>query len=109
MAGSGLPSPPVSNMSRATSPRIATWPRAIGPDATIYEHYRFGDMLDMLLLDDRQYRSAPACVHGGRPTWVPDCPERTEEARAMLGRPQERWFDARLGDGKGRWTIVAQQ
>ena len=27
----------------------------------------------------------------------------------MLGRPQERWFDARLGDGKGRWTIVAQQ
>ena len=83
--------------------------RPIGPDATIYEHYRFGDMLDMLLLDDRQYRSAPACVHGGRPTWVPDCPERTEEARAMLGRPQERWFDARLGDGKGRWTIVAQQ
>ena len=83
--------------------------RPIGPNATIYEHYRFGDMLDMLLLDDRQYRSAPACVHGGRPTWVPDRPERTEEARAMLGRPQERWFDARLGDGKGRWTIVAQQ
>jgi alkaline phosphatase D len=85
----------------------STRPR--GPNATIYEHYRFGDMLDMLLLDDRQYRSASACVHGGRPTWVPDCPERTEEARTMLGRRQERWLDARLGDSRGRWTVVAQQ
>jgi alkaline phosphatase D len=83
--------------------------RPRGPNATIYEHYRFGDMLDVLLLDDRQYRSAPACVQGGRPTTVPDCVERTEEARTMLGAAQERWLDARLGDSKGHWTIVAQQ
>lgn len=83
--------------------------RPVGPDATIYAHYRFGDLLDMLLLDDRQYRSAPACVQGGRPTTVPDCAERTEEARTMLGLAQERWLDARLGDARGRWTIVAQQ
>ncbi|KRR21537.1 alkaline phosphatase [Bradyrhizobium lablabi] len=83
--------------------------RPIGPNATIYAHYRFGDMLDLLLLDDRQYRSAPACVKGGRPTTVADCEERTEEARTMLGGSQERWFDARLGDRRGRWTIVAQQ
>jgi alkaline phosphatase D len=81
----------------------------IGPNATIYAHYRFGDMLDFLLLDDRQYRSAPACVQGGRPTTVPDCAERTDEARTMLGSAQEKWFDARLGDRRGRWTIVAQQ
>jgi alkaline phosphatase D len=83
--------------------------RPRGPNATIYERYRFGDMLDILLLDDRQYRSPPACVNGGRPTTVPDCSERTEETRSILGRPQERWLDARLGDGRGRWTIVAQQ
>ncbi|MEH2558075.1 alkaline phosphatase D [Bradyrhizobium algeriense] len=83
--------------------------RPHGPNATIYEHYRFGDMLDMLLLDDRQYRSAPACVNGGRPTWVQDCPERTEEMRSMLGRPQEQWLDARFQDKRGRWTVVAQQ
>jgi alkaline phosphatase D len=83
--------------------------RPIGPNATIYEHYRFGDMLDMLLLDDRQYRSAPACVNGGRPTTVPDCAERTEEMRTMLGRSQEQWLDARLGAKNGRWTMVAQQ
>lgn len=83
--------------------------RPVGPDATIYAHYRFGDMLDMLLIDDRQYRSAPACVQGGRPTTVPDCAERTEEARTMLGRMQEQWMDRQLAEGGGRWTIVAQQ
>jgi alkaline phosphatase D len=83
--------------------------RPIGPDATIYAHYRFGEMLDMLLLDDRQYRSAPACVQGGRTATVPDCAERTDEARSMLGRAQEQWFDARLADRRGRWTVVAQQ
>ncbi|MET3332271.1 MULTISPECIES: alkaline phosphatase D family protein [Bradyrhizobium] len=83
--------------------------RPRGADATIYEHYRFGEMLDVLLLDDRQYRSASACVGSGRPTWVADCASRTDEARTMLGEQQEQWLDARLRDCRGRWTIVAQQ
>ncbi len=83
--------------------------RPRGPDATIYEHYRFGDVMDVLLLDDRQYRSASACVNGARPTWIVPCAERTEEARTMLGRAQEKWFDDRLSDCRARWTIVAQQ
>lgn len=83
--------------------------RPRGPNATIYEHYRFGDMMEMLLLDDRQYRSPPACVNGERPTTVPDCPERTGEARSMLGLAQEQWLDAQLRDSRGRWTMVAQQ
>ena len=41
--------------------------RPRGPFATIYERYRFGDMLDVMLLDDRQYRSPSACV-GTRPS-----------------------------------------
>lgn len=83
--------------------------RPRGPSATIYERYRFGDMLDVLLLDDRQYRSAPACVNGARPVTVPDCPERTLEERTMLGRAQEAWLDTQIRNSKARWTIVAQQ
>ncbi|WP_395708120.1 alkaline phosphatase D family protein [Reyranella sp.] len=83
--------------------------RPRGPFATIYERYRFGDLLELMLLDDRQYRSAPACVAGGRPTTVPDCPERTFEARTMLGQQQEAWLDRQLGSTRARWTIVAQQ
>ena len=83
--------------------------RPTGPSATIYERYRYGDLLDMLLLDDRQYRSQPACVGGGRPVTVPDCPERTQEARTMLGAVQEAWLDGQIRASKARWTVVAQQ
>ncbi|WP_439613217.1 alkaline phosphatase D family protein [Reyranella sp.] len=83
--------------------------RPRGPSATIYERYRFGDMLDVMLLDDRQYRSAPACVNGARPVTVPDCPERTLEERTMLGRAQEAWLDTQIRGSKARWTVVAQQ
>ena len=83
--------------------------RPKGPSATIYETYRYGQLLDVILLDDRQYRSQPACVGGGRPTTVPDCPERTEEARTMLGAAQEAWLDRQLRTSTARWTVVAQQ
>jgi len=83
--------------------------RPRGPSATIYERYRFGDLLDVMLLDDRQYRSAPACVNGARPVTVPDCPERTLEERTMLGRAQEAWLDTEIRNSKARWTVVAQQ
>jgi alkaline phosphatase D len=79
-----------------------------GPSATIYETYRYGDLLDVMLLDNRQYRSPPACV-GGRPVTVPDCPERTLEARTMLGGPQEAWLDSQIRSSTARWTVVAQQ
>jgi alkaline phosphatase D len=83
--------------------------RPRGPFATIYERYRFGDMLDVMLLDDRQYRSPSACVGKGRPGTVPHCPERTLEARTMLGSQQEQWLDQQIASAKARWTIVAQQ
>jgi alkaline phosphatase D len=83
--------------------------RPRGPSATIYERYRYGQLLDIMLLDDRQYRSAPACVGGNRPITVPDCPERTFEARTMLGAAQEAWLDAGIRTSKARWTVVAQQ
>ena len=83
--------------------------RPRGPFATIYERYRFGDMLDVMLLDDRQYRSPPACVGEARPGTVADCPERTLEARSMLGSQQEQWLDRQIASAKARWTIVAQQ
>jgi alkaline phosphatase D len=83
--------------------------RPRGAFATIYDHYRFGDLLDVMLLDDRQYRSPSACVGSSRPATVPDCPERTLEARSMLGAQQEQWLDRQLAAAKARWTIVAQQ
>ena len=88
-------------------------PMAAAPSGSamrIYDRYRFGDMLDLTLLDDRQYRSHPPCG-GGRTsaTSTADCSERGDAARTMLGAEQERWFAERMADAQGRWTIVAQQ
>lgn len=80
--------------------------RPKGPDMRIYERYRFGDMLDLSLLDDRQYRSYPPC--GGKEP-VPGCSERTAAERTMLGQAQERWLDEGLAAARGRWTVIAQQ
>ena len=78
--------------------------------ATIYAHYRFGDMLDMLLLDDRQYRSA-AGLRAGR---------TTDDGAGLRGAHARSAHDARAAAGamagsrswptrRARWTIVAQQ
>ncbi|BBK40857.1 alkaline phosphatase [Allostella vacuolata] len=84
--------------------------RPQGADMRIHEHYRFGDMLDLTLLDDRQYRSHPPCgmARNNAPE-RPGCLERTDAARTMLGADQEAWLDRRLGEAGGRWTILAQQ
>jgi phosphodiesterase/alkaline phosphatase D-like protein len=76
----------------------------------IHERYRFGDMLDLTLLDDRQYRSHPPCgaAKGNAPAST-DCEDRTAAGRTMLGLEQERWFDAAMAGARGRWTVVAQQ
>jgi alkaline phosphatase D len=77
--------------------------------AQIYDAYRFGDMAEILLLDDRQYRSHHACLTGRSASGTVDCPDRVREDRTMLGGTQEGWLDARLAAASSRWTIIAQQ
>ncbi|QJR19642.1 alkaline phosphatase D family protein [Pelagibacterium halotolerans] len=63
----------------------------------IYGRHGFGQLLDIAMLDTRQYRSAP--LEG------PDGPPQ----RTMLGDAQEAWVDATLDASKAKWTIIAQQ
>jgi alkaline phosphatase D len=61
----------------------------------IYGHFGFGNLLDMTLLDARQYRSpAPG--------------EETLEAATMLGATQEQWFDATMAASRAKWSIIGQ-
>ncbi|MCB8821222.1 alkaline phosphatase D family protein [Microvirga rosea] len=83
--------------------------RPQGPQAVIYDQYRFGDMANLLLLDDRQYRSHHACLPGRSASPRVDCADRLREDRTMLGDGQEKWVDRTLAGDKGRWTIIAQQ
>jgi alkaline phosphatase D len=81
-----------------------------GAAARIYSRYRFGDLVDLLLLDDRQYRSHHACADGrGGNALYTDCAERLDPARTMLGAEQETWLLEALARADARWTLIAQQ
>jgi alkaline phosphatase D len=90
------------------SPRMA--PR--GADATIYRRRSFGNLVDLLLLDCRQYRSPQACRGpqrwGGQVIGL-DCPELRDRQRVILGPVQERWLSAQLAASRANWTVLGQQ
>jgi alkaline phosphatase D len=88
-------------------------PPSMAPTAdgmTIYGRHAFGDLAEILLLDDRQHRSAHACVASRSSSrTTADCPDRDDPGRTMLGQAQEAWLDGAVRGARGRWTLFAQQ
>ena len=76
-----------------------------GPNMRLYRRLRFGRLLDLEMLDTRQYRSRQAC---GR-NLESHCPEAAAPARTMLGSAQERWLFDELGRSRATWTVLGQQ
>ena len=69
----------------------------------LYRGYRFGDLLDLSVLDTRL---------AGRDAPAETLDERNEPERSLLGAVQEEWLDDRLAaaqqDGM-RWKLMGQQ
>ncbi len=75
----------------------------------IYRGFRWGSLLDLALLDGRQYRTDQAC---GDVTLnvEPACPETFDEDRTMLGSEQEAWLlDTLGGDSPAVWNVIGNQ
>jgi alkaline phosphatase D len=87
--------------------------RPRGPYLRLYDRYAFGDLLQIYVLDDRQYRSPQVCPRPGigGSTVVPSvrCPELRDPTRTLLGAEQEAWLQEALGASPARWNVVAQQ
>ena len=77
-------------------------------DARIHAHYALGDLVDISLVDGRQYRSRYACLPGPSASPLVDCAERLDTARSMLGTDQETWLMQRIRASTARWSVVAQ-
>ncbi len=84
-----------------------------GPEARIHTRVPWGDLAEFFVLDDRQYRSPPACPkrgRGGSLTIDADkCPALEDPQRSLLGGEQEAWLLEGLARSKARWKILAQQ
>jgi alkaline phosphatase D len=78
---------------------------ANGPSLRLYRRFRFGSLVDLSVLDTRQYRSDQAC--GG--ATATGCDAALDPNRTMLGAEQERWLFEALAGVKARWTVIGQQ
>ena len=76
-----------------------------GPDMALYRRLRYGRLVELNLLDTRQYRSPQ--IDG--PTFQPLDPAAHDRARTMTGPPQEQWLLAGLARSHARWNVIAQQ
>lgn len=76
-----------------------------GSHMRIYRRLQFGNLIDLSVLDTRQWRSDQACGDGART----DCAEALDPARTMLGAEQERWLFDNLPTVRARWTVLGQQ
>lgn len=74
--------------------------RPRGLDLQLYRRLRFGDLVDLHVLDTRQYRS-------DQPTTLEAA--STDAALTMTGEEQERWLVDGLTDGGTRWNLLANQ
>jgi alkaline phosphatase D len=81
---------------------------AEGVDTIIYRRASYGGLLDLVLLDGRQFRSDQAC---GDVTLSlePACPEASDPSRTMLGTTQEQWTAETLAASPATWTVIGQQ
>jgi alkaline phosphatase D len=82
-----------------------------GADMRLYHRLTFGDLVELNVLDNRQYRSDQPCGEGrrGGGNLVEECTSRLEPGRTMLGAEQERWLLRGLERSRARWNVIVQQ
>jgi alkaline phosphatase D len=71
----------------------------------IYRHLRFGKTLDLIMLDQRQYRADQPC---GDAAVGPACPEFAAP-RPFLGAAQMAWAKQRLESSPAAWKVVGNE
>ncbi|WP_150239920.1 alkaline phosphatase D family protein [Nocardiopsis quinghaiensis] len=72
--------------------------RPNGPDMRLHRRLAFGDLVDMHLLDTRQYRDPQVGDSG-----------HGDPSRTLLGAAQKQWLFEGLSSSRARWNVLAQQ
>ena len=82
-----------------------------GDSMRMHDHFQWGRLADLWLLDGRQFRTRPPCrgwhdLARGNALWR--CPQVEDEARTVLGQEQEDWLAAGLAGSERAWKLVLQ-
>ncbi|HSL21863.1 MAG TPA: alkaline phosphatase D family protein [Vicinamibacterales bacterium] len=76
-----------------------------GPAMQIFRRLTFGRLLDLHVLDTRQYRTDQPCGDGTKPR----CAEALASTQTMMGDAQERWLERNLRESRAQWNALANQ
>lgn len=76
-----------------------------GPSVEIYRRLNFGNLIEMNVLDTRQYRSDQPCGDGTKSL----CDGALDAKATMLGARQEQWLFRGLAQSRSRWNLLANQ
>jgi alkaline phosphatase D len=71
----------------------------------LYRGIRFGRNVDLVIIDERQYRADQPC---GDPQLGDPCPE-LNGPRQFLGRKQMGFLKSRLSDSPATWKVIANE
>ncbi|WP_248277849.1 alkaline phosphatase D family protein [Brasilonema sp. UFV-L1] len=80
----------------------------------IYRTFQFGNLLKLVMTDERLYRDGPPCDNleaqqqrylTNKRYSIPDCPERNDPNRTMLGHKQRQWFFNQILNSDCIWKI----
>ncbi len=84
---------------------LRPWSLPVGPDMTLYRSLSFGDLMQVTVLDTRQYRDDQPSGDGVHPR----TPASLDPNTTMLGPDQERWLLDTLSASTATWNVMAQQ
>ena len=76
-----------------------------GPGIRLFRRLQFGRLMNLHVLDTRQYRSDQPCGDGTKPR----CAEALSATQTMMGAEQERWLERGLHESEAQWNVIANQ
>lgn len=76
------------------------------PHVEAYRSYRFGDLLELVVLDQRQYRMPNPCW---TQKFSPGCAAMHDANLSMLGQAQKAWLKDTLGSSRAKWKLLANE
>jgi alkaline phosphatase D len=71
----------------------------------LYGAMRLGNMAELFLTDERQYRDPQPC----NDVQVTACPDDMTAGRTFLGSTQKSWLKSALPKSKARWSLLASE
>lgn len=76
------------------------------PKITIQDTFDFGPLVEVISMDQRQYRSPMPCTDD---FIIVPCAETRTPDHTMLGQAQKAWFKEKLGASSAKWKLALSE